>query len=136
MPAGPVFDEPQSYIALAVVKFVGYSASAFFFNSRFPDSKANPLLFGAARTLLGMLLGAAAGFAGLVALELAILVFMLGLIPFRVFEWYTTLWFFYRKSDKFCGSRAENIVFGIIWSFVLDIPAAIGFLATGGLWIC
>lgn len=136
MPAGPVFDEPQSYIALAVVKFVGYSVSAFFFNSRFPDCKANPLLFGTARTLLGMLLGAAVGFAGLVTLELAFLVFMLGLIPFRVFEWFTTLWLFYRKSERFRGSRTESITFGIIWSFVLDIPAAIGFLATGGLWIC
>lgn len=30
MPGGPVFDEPQSYIALAAVKFVGYTCSAYF----------------------------------------------------------------------------------------------------------
>jgi|CXWL01.1.fsa_nt_gi hypothetical protein len=136
MPGGPVFDEPQSYAALAVVKLIGYSASAFFFNARYGNRKANPILFGVARTALGMLLGAAAGFAGLIAFELAFIVFLLGLIPFRIFEWFLTLWVFYRKSENFRGTLATNVTLGIVWSFALDIPAIIGFIATGGFWIC
>lgn len=136
MPGGPIFDEPQSYVALVVVKFVGYACSAYFFNARYSDSNANPFLFGAARTVLGMLLGAAVGFAGLITLELALLVFLVGLIPFRIFEWYLTLWIFYRKSSNYKASLVTNIVLGIVWSFALDIPAIIGFIATGGFWIC
>lgn len=93
-------------------------------------------MFGLTRTVIGMLLGAAVGFAGLISFELALFVFMLGLIPFRIFEWYLTLWFFYRNSENFRGSRTESIVIGIMLSFVLDIPAIFGFLATGGFWIC
>ena len=136
MPGEPIFDEPQSYIALAVVKFVGYTASAYFFNTHYGDRNANPILFGATRTALGMLLGAAVGFAGLITLNLAFVVFLFGLIPFRIFEWYLTLWIFYRKSSNYSESLVTNIVLGIFWSFALDIPAIIGFIATGGFWIC
>ncbi|MFT3742844.1 MAG: hypothetical protein QM785_00995 [Pyrinomonadaceae bacterium] len=136
MPGGPVFDAPQSYVAFALVKLVGYSVSALFFNARYADSRANPILFGVARTALGMLLGAAVGFAGLIEFELALVVFLSGLIPFRIFEWFLTLWFFYRRSENFQGTMASHITLGIVWSFVLDIPAIIGFIATGGYWIC
>jgi hypothetical protein len=136
MPGGPAFDSTQSYVAFAVVKFVGYSISAIYFNTRYPDARANPLLFGLTRTILGMLLGAVVGFLGLVALELAVFIFLLGLIPFRVFEWYLTLRLFFHKSENFKSSLASDIGVGIGCSFALDIPAIIGFVATGGFWIC
>lgn len=136
MPAGLEFDSAQSYAAFALVKFVGYSLSALFFNARYPDAKANPLLFGVTRTLLGMLLGAAAGLAGLVALELTTIVFLFGLVPFRIFEWLSTLWLFYRRDARFNGTVWQNTALGILWSFVLDIPAIFGFLVTRGFWIC
>lgn len=136
MPGGPVFDSTQSYIAFAAVKFVGYSLSTIYFNTRYADARANPFLFGFTRTLLGMLLGAVVGFLGLIALELAIFVFLLGLIPFRVFEWYLTLRLFFHKSENFKSSVVPDIGVGIGCSFALDIPAIIGFIATGGFWIC
>ena len=136
MPGGPVFDSTQSYIVFAAVKFVGYTISTLFFNGRFSDVRANPFLFGVTRTLLGMLLGAAAGLLGLIALELAFVVFLLGLIPFRIFEWYITLRLVYGKSATFKDSVAAMTALGLVWSFVLDVPAIIGFIATGGFWIC
>ncbi len=83
-----------------------------------------------------MLLGAAAGLLGLVTFELAFMVFLLGLIPFRIFEWYITLRLFYGKSASFKDSVASMTALGIVWSFILDVPAIIGFIATGGFWIC
>ena len=136
MPGGPAFDSTQSYIAFAVVKFIGYSAVTNYFNHRHPDAYANPLLFGLTRTLLGMSLGAIVGLAGLVQMELALVVFLAGLIPFRIFEWYLTLRFFYRRSVEFKENLPVNIIVGVFWSFILDIPAIIGFIATGGFWIC
>lgn len=136
MPAGLSFDVTQSYIAFAAVKFIGYSASTFYFNRRYPEHKANPLLFGTARTLLGMSLGAIVGLLGLVHFELAFVAFIVALIPFRIVEWYLTLKYFYGVSSRFKDSKVNDISAGIGWSFVLDVPALIGFLATGGLWIC
>ena len=136
MPAGLAFDSTQSYVAFAAIKFVGYSLSAVYFNKQYADARANPILFGVTRTLLGMLLGAAAGLAGLVMFELAVYVFLLGLIPFRIFEWFSTLWLFYRRDGRFKPTVVQNTVLGMVWSFVLDIPAIFGFIVTGGFWIC
>jgi hypothetical protein len=136
MPGGPVFDSTQSYVMFAAIKFVGYTASAFFFNRRFEDKRANLFLFGISRTLLGMLLGAVAGLLGLITWELAFGVFLFGLIPFRIFEWYVTLRLFYGKSATFNESVQSMTLVGIVWSFVLDVPAIVGFIATGGFWIC
>jgi hypothetical protein len=136
MPGGLTFDSTQSYVAFAAIKFVGYSASAFFFNKRFIAPDANPVVFGLTRTILGMSVGAVAGLIGLVEIELAMLFFMLALIPFRIGEWFLTLWLFYRKSENFRGRLADCVALAVVWSFILDVPAAIGFLATGGLWIC
>ncbi len=136
MPGGLDLDATQSYAAFAAVKLVGYSASTIIFNQRSPDTKANPVLFGITRTLLGMLLGAAVGIAGLVTLELAFWVFLFALVPFRLFEWFATLWLFFRKSVEFRNQVGGNVAIGTAISFGLDLPAAVGFLITGGLWIC
>ena len=83
-----------------------------------------------------MSLGAVVGLAGLVTMELAIVTFMAALIPFRIVEWLITLKLFYSKSDRYKGSLTNNVLLGVALSFAFDIPAAVGFLASGGLWIC
>src|SRR4051812_19052819 len=120
MPGGLAFDSAQSYVAFAAIKFVGYSASAFFFNKKFIGSRANPVVFGLTRTILGMSVGAVAGLIGLVEIELAMQFFMLALIPFRIGEWLLTLWLFFRKSENFRDKIADCVALAVIWSFVLD----------------
>lgn len=136
MPGGPAFDSVQSYVAFAAIKFVGYTAAGVFFNTRFQEVRANPFLFGLTRTVIGMSLGAVVGLVGLATFELALLVFLLGLIPFRIAEWFSTLWVFYRTDPAFPEKSAMNVILGIVWSFGLDLPAIVGFIATGGFWIC
>ena len=136
MPGGLTFDSTQSYVAFAVVKFVGYGLSAVYFNKRYSDRVANPFLFGIARTILGMSVGAIVGLAGLIKLELAVVVFIWALIPFRIGEWFLTLWLFYRQGEKFASRVWTDVFVGVLFSFILDVPAILGFLATGGLWIC
>lgn len=137
MPGGFAFDSTQSYVTFAVIKLIGYTVSTSYFNKRYSDVDANPLLFGLTRTLLGMLLGAVVGGVGLVTFQLAFWVFIICLVPFRIFEWYVTLRFFYGKSKDFNKSIINNeVIAGIAWSFLLDIPAIFGFIANGGFWIC
>jgi hypothetical protein len=76
------------------------------------------------------------GLTGLVALQLAVVTFLAALIPFRIVEWLVTLKLFYGASDRYPGSLMNNVPLGVALSFAFDIPAAIGFLMTGGLWIC
>lgn len=133
MPAGIEFDAVQSYAAMAGVKFVGYSLAGLYLNRLCQEVKHNFLVVGAGRTLLGILFGICVGIVGFWALDLAIYIFLLALIPVRLLEWWITIRVFY-------GQDAINvpryIALGTVWSFVLDIPAVMGFIATGGLWIC
>jgi len=136
MPGGIAFDSAQSYAAFAAIKFVGYSLSTLYFNRRFVTSDANPIVFGLTRTALGMSVGAIAGLIGLIEMEMALLFFMTALIPFRIGEWLLMLWLFYRKAENFRVRLADTIALAVVWSFILDLPAAIGYIATGGFWIC
>ena len=62
--------------------------------------------------------------------------FLVGLIPFRIFEWYFLIWLFYRMEMERRGYRAA-ILWGVIVSFVLDaIGIVAAFVVPGGFWIC
>lgn len=138
MPGGISLDEPQSYITYAVIKTVGYCAASLYFSSRYPHSNSNFLLVGVTRTMLGMLFGGIVGVIGFVALEMAMMVFLIGLIPIRFLEWWIIFKvYFYNSKDNLTEQQnIYNLGQGVIWSFMLDIPAICGFLANGGLWIC
>ena len=58
-----------------------------------------------------------------------------GLAVLRLAEWWLLLWLFY---DRHLSSRRGWGVAcgGTVWSFILDIPAAIGYIFAAGVWIC
>ena len=136
MPGGLDIHATQSYIAFGVIKYAGYSLSTLYLNHRYPDQPARPFIFGLFRTGLGILLGIIVGFIGLTYLQLALTLFIFGLLPIRLFEWWVTIRTFYRKSSKYPASLKNDLPLGVAYSFVLDAPALFGFLMTGGLWIC
>jgi hypothetical protein len=136
MPGGLAFDSTQSYIAFGVVKFVGYSLAGLYLKTQYPDSKANFLVVGLTRTLIGMMFGAAVGIIGFWALNLAFYVFLLGLIPVRILEWLLLLRIFFHRQADDKPKLLKNAALGVLWSFILDIPAIFGFIVTGGFWIC
>lgn len=138
MPGGIGFGEPQSYVAYAVIKTIGYCGASLYFSSKYPNSNSNFVLVGVTRTMLGMLFGGIVGVVGFVALELAMMFFLIGLIPIRFLEWWIIFKvYFYNSKDNLTEQQnIYNLGQGVIFSFMLDIPALCGFLANGGLWIC
>ena len=136
MPGGITFDATQSYIAFSAIKLIGYSVAGLYLSRQYSNSESNFLIVGLFRTLLGVVFGVTVGIIGFWALDVALMVFLIGLIPIRFFEWWLTIRLFFDRNMENKRKLYNNSGIGIAWSFVLDIPAIFGFLATGGLWIC
>ena len=123
------------YFGYCAVKFAGYSLAAHFISQRY-QTKRNPFLVGGTRTLIGMSVGVAYYFLlGLLRPHSALLA-GLGLVPVRFMEWWLLLWLFYDRRLEQRRKGWRTVVLLTIWSFILDVPALIGFFATGGLSVC
>lgn len=139
MPGGPTL-EVQSYLIFGGIKLGGYTLAGWFLNRAYKNSTANFFLVGLTRTVLGMIIGAGVGLAAFPVIVflggLGCLVYVLGLIPVRLFEWFVIIRIFYDRNQE---TRDKNWAYarsGTLWSFILDIPALVGFVSTGGFWIC
>ena len=138
MPAG--IDNPAvGYLTFCAVKFAGYSLAARFLSHSYKRTDRNASVVGGARTLIGM----AAGFAYYKAMDLIPAVignsytaYLAGLIPVRLAEWWLLLWLFYDRQFQQKPKDWKMVILGTFWSFLLDVPAVIGLIATGGLWVC
>jgi hypothetical protein len=138
MPGG-LSNPVQGYIAFSAVKLCGYSLAAWYLNRQYPDAKRNFAVVGLTRTLIGMLFGGALGFLVLPLVdvgEFGIIVYYLGLIPVRLLEWWIIILLFYDRHALTKAKDWRHVGIGTVWSYALDIPAVIGFVATGGFWIC
>ena len=138
MPAG--IENPElGYLGYAAIKFAGYSLAAALISRKYERDDRNPWLIGGVRTLIGMAAGAVCyGLTGLIpALQPAGgIVFLIGIIPVRIAEWWLLLWLFFDRELKQTQKGWRTVATGLVWSFVLDVPALIGFLLAGGFWIC
>lgn len=146
MPFGP---EPLGFAYFAGVKLVGYSAYAALLNRSKSLSQAackipNAWKAGLVRTGIGVAVGTVVGLGFWKLLpshgwfyEHGGSLFMWGLVPIRVLEWYFFLWLLYRQCNISLGRSAIIIALGIVVSFLLD---ALGFftmlIAPGGAWVC
>ena len=155
MPAGPT---TLGFVYFAGVKLTGYSAAGCALNWLygktfrhgpviFADDDvgkiayqrapyANPVLFGVARTVLGIL----GGF-GVFALGMIIhggdRLFYVILAPVRYAEWLLIIWWFYGRTSPGVWRIAGYSLLGGVWSCILDIPAVAAiFLLAKGCWIC
>ena len=138
MPAG-VSNPVVGYFSFCAVKFAGYSLAARFISRSYGRTDRNPFLVGSVRALIGMGAGAAYfGIWGLVpgAAAAGGFGYLGGLVPVRITEWWLLLWLFYDRELQQRQKDWRTVAFATIWSYVLDLPALIGFLVTGGLWIC
>jgi len=144
MPAG-LHDPVLGYIGFCAVKFAGYSVAAWAISESYKRPDRKPWIVGGARTLIGMATGAAyfglvfalsKSFVGPMDGSLSLLVYPVGLLPLRIAEWWFLLWLFYdRKLEQ--PAKGWRIVYvGTVWSYVLDLPATLGLLAVGGVWVC
>ena len=137
MPAGP---EPLGFAYFARVKLVGYSIFGNHLRKRFAVKKPSAVVFGAARTLLGILVGA--GFVALLG-TIGIVrqderIFYVLLLPVRFGEWLFAIWLFFRHRTTLQPAMVrKQALWGSVCSYALDIPAVISvFVLPGGAWIC
>ena len=127
------------YAAFTAVKLGGYTLAAWKLNRTYSDHARNVLAVGATRTGIGMAFGYLMAmllllllFIGTPALVLGYLLF----IPVRLLEWWLIIFIFYDRELQTRAKDWRMVGLGTIWSFVLDAPAIIGLVATGGFWIC
>jgi hypothetical protein len=139
MPGGPAPTAPLGLAAFAAIKFVGYSAYSVYLNNLFPDRWRNLFFVGFCRTALGLGFGTALGFLGIIAMLATgppgFFIYIAALVPTRMLEWWIIVSAMYHvKRDN--PSVKKAIGFGILVSFILDVPALMGFFATDPFWIC
>ena len=138
MPAG--INHPLiGYVSFCAIKFAGYSIAGRMLSKSYQCADRSALLVGGVRTLIGMAAGASYFFAWQwlpVPLHPGLFIWLAGLAPIRILEWWLLLWLFYDRPLKHFAKDWRCAAFGAVWSYVLDLPALVGFIATGGLWVC
>ena len=121
MPMGPA---PLGLLYFAGVKLAGYSVAGYQLNRFIVSPHPRPIVFGLARTALGLVAGVSFGFLVLkFGLGKSEPLFYVALLPVRVAEWLLILWYFYfgagfsrRRLLRFTAART-------VWSYRLDLPA-------------
>ncbi len=137
MPGG--FTESLGLLAFPAIKLAGYSAFALYLNSIFPNATRNILYVGLSRMLLGLCFGTALAFLSFPFIfvgGLGFFVYIFGLIPVRLLEWYIIIKGFYGPGTVENNELRKPMWLGVLASFLLDIPALVGVFTAGGFWIC
>jgi hypothetical protein len=138
MPFGPSIVGVATF---ATVKLVGYSYAGVQLNKYYTHLKTPAAIgFGVARTILGIAAGVAVSYVlSHWGITHEMLMWYLLLFPVRMAEWGFTIWLFYerRASTIDWGGLSRFSFFGSMWSYLLDIPAALSvFVVPQGVWIC
>lgn len=134
----PIGSPVVGYFAFFAVKVAGYSGAAAIFLRTYNLKAQSPFLIGGVRTLIGVATGAAYWGLGLLVASMLDkplgLLFIAGLVPIRIAEWWLLIWLFYDRDLRQQAKDWGTTIKGTIWSFILDIPALAGLLYAG-LWI-
>lgn len=136
MPGG--IGEPLGLLAFPAIKFAGYTAYAVYLNRVFPRQR-NVFAVGASRMVLGLAFGtilAMLSFPFAFIGGVGLLIYLIGLVPVRLLEWYIILKGFYIVAGDDFPDLKRPMWIGVLVSFLLDIPALIGLVTATGFWIC
>lgn len=114
MPGG--FSEPLGLLAFPAIKLAGYTAFAIYLNSRFPDDPRNIFLVGLSRMLLGLVFGTLLAFPSfpfVFVFGIGVLIYVAGLIPVRILEWWILIKGFYSFDRPLKRSELKQpVAFG------------------------
>ncbi|MEZ5423960.1 MAG: hypothetical protein R2682_12840 [Pyrinomonadaceae bacterium] len=138
MPGG--FAEPLGLLAFPAIKLAGYTAFAVYLNRSFPENPRNILAVGLSRTLVGLIFGtilALLSFPFVFVAGIGSLIYIVGLIPVRILEWWLIIKAFYSLDTPLSWPQLKvPVVLGVVTSFLLDIPALTGLVYAASFWIC
>lgn len=122
-------------LAYLAAKVAGYSFYAKYLNWLF-DKQINIWKVGAARTVLGIVLGLVHNGLMFSTLNVAMgrspiggedtLVYIASLVFLRILEWGIIIYWFYTRTLSLNARTVKGISLGVIWSFILDIPIWLG----------
>jgi hypothetical protein len=142
---------PFGVVPFAATKLVGYSLAGAALGRVYQPLGLRPRVpgawaFGAARTLLGMVVGALYAATWLAASQFVeppqgigttMLAWMALLLPVRLAEWGVAIWWFYDRGLVKKAAWVKHSIVGTAWSYGLDVPAILAVWAVpGGLWVC
>lgn len=139
MPGG-ISNPALGYASFCAVKFAGYTLAAHVIAKSYGRGDVSIWRVGAVRTLIGMAAGAAY-FGAWHAMgkplggDLTFL-YLAGLLPIRIAEWWLLIWLFYDRALAEREAGWWMVALGTVWSYILDAPAIVGFIATAGVWVC
>jgi hypothetical protein len=127
-------------LAFPAIKAVGYTAFAVYLNRIFSERPRNIVAVGVSRMLLGLIFGTALAFLSfpfVFVFGIGLLIYLVGLFPVRILEWWLILKAFYGGDPPLTLSNIKTpITLGVITSFLLDIPALTGLVYAADFWIC
>lgn len=133
MPAG--IDSPElGGLAFGVIKLSGYCFAAYMMSRHYRKPNSHWFVIGLTRTLIGVAFGYP--YYSWITSSSHSVWFMAGLIPIRMVEWLLLIFMFYDRRLQNRLQAFSVAAAGTAWSFVLDLPATIGFILVGGFWIC
>jgi len=135
MPYGPspIF----GLAAYSTIKLIGYSLAGNFLNHRYKATAPRPIVFGIARTVLGIIVGVCSVYFLSKNPDVKEAEFFVGLIPIRFFEWALVIFIFFERQNFQLARISKYSLIGIGWPFLLDIPViASFFVIPGGFWVC
>src|SRR5213075_910936 len=139
MPGG-ISNPALGYAAFCAVKLGGYSLAARFISRAYEKKERSAWLIGASRTAIGMAAGALNYGAVLLVSDLIPraggFLYLAGLLPVRIGEWWLLLWLFYDRPMNQKKKDWLVVCLATLWSYLLDIPAVAGWMITGGFWVC
>ena len=134
-------------IAFSCFKFFGNYPAFVFLKNNQPAIQANALLMGAARTVLGVLVGGSLyfgwdvlchRFSGFYNFSYEALPYYLVLVFVRIFVWLAIIHFFSRKTSLRGDREWRYFLGGTLWSSFMDFPAALfaAFFMPGAFLFC
>ncbi len=134
MPGG--LTEPLGLLAFPAIKAAGYTAFAIYLNRVFPNNPRNIFAVGFSRMLLGLGFGTLLAFLSF-PFGIGVLIYIAGLIPIRILEWWILIKGFYSFDRPLERSElVKPVTLGVLTSFLLDIPALTGLVYAADFWIC
>jgi len=133
----PMGTGPLGLFYYATIKAVGYSGAGYFLKTKFKHS-LHFLIFGIARTILGILVGISYAICTeKFGWEFTSPAFLIFLFPVRFAEWFFLIWLFYHRHGITTKQLVLYSVLGTILSYLLDVPAIVSAIyLPGGVWIC
>ena len=122
--------EPSGLLIFSIIKYAGYFFFFKIFNTK--ENYYNPFLASLIRLVAGLIIGFAILYFFNAGREEIISVYFTATLIGRIIIWYSLLRILYKKKER--KRLFWGVIGGVGLSYILDIPALMGFwFITGGI---